>query len=557
MKRLMDRGVHKLLLITMIVVPAIPLLLAVLIGYYSYSTTTEKLVVSAIRQSAIDHRDIISAFLKERQADLQAYLNLIPPDHLKRGLEHDDIALMFKSAGGVFQDLGLISPNGVQMSYAGAYELIEKKYLGAPWYQDAVKNGYHVSDVFLGYRNVPHFVVAVTRLIDGKPWVLRGTINPDIFRKLVDGVKLGDTGEAYIVSLDGKFQTVRRSGGRLLENDFFKYPKQEKNIITFLGNDHGVDYLFASALMNDGKWRLIVRQKRADAFRSTNYAGYTILIILFCGGVVIVVLAFFASRKICETLERQAGAVCALENQLMRAARLAELGEMSAGFAHEINNPLQIMKSDLALLEMVLKDALSSDFDPIIGDEVQDIADQLKLQIDRCAGITREILNFGRSSKPELQNINLEVYLPGVGAMVEKKATVHGIQLSCAVSPDTPSVEADPRQLQQVMVNLLNNAIQAVIDRHGSKGGKVSVEAMRGEDGSAIIKVTDNGTGISSDNLTKVFVPFFSTKAPGKGTGLGLSVCHTIIDTLGGELTVESVRNEGSVFTIILPGINC
>ncbi|MBI9109927.1 PAS domain-containing sensor histidine kinase [Maridesulfovibrio ferrireducens] len=556
MKKQVYRGVHKLLLVSMIIVPAIPLLLAVTIGYYSYSKTTEKLVVSAIRQSAIDHRDIISVFLKERQSDLQEYLNLIPPEHLKRGLEHEDIALMYKYAGGVFQDLGLIAPDGVQVSYAGAYELAEKKYLDAPWYQGAVKKGYYVSDVYLGYRNVPHFVVAVMKRIDGKPWVLRGTINPDIFRKLVDGVKLGDTGEAYIVSQDGKFQTARRSGGRLLENDLFNYPFQKKNIMSFLGNDDGADYLFTSALMNDGKWRLIVRQKRVDAFRSTNNAGYTVLIILLCGGAFIVVLAFFASRKIYETLERQAGDVCALENQLMRAVRLAELGEMSAGFAHEINNPLQIMKSDLALLEMVLEDVFSSNCDPVIRDEVQDIADQLKLQIDRCAGITREILNFGRSNKPELQNINLAVYLPGVGAMVEKKAVVHGIQMSCTISPETPLIEADPGQLQQVMVNLLNNAIHAVIDRHGSEGGKVRVDAARGADGSAVIKVSDNGTGISPDYLNKVFVPFFSTKAPGKGTGLGLSVCHTIITSLGGDLIVESVKNEGTVFTITLPGIN-
>ncbi len=556
MKRKLYRGVHKLLLVSMIVVPALPLLLAVTIGYYSYSKTTEKLVVSAIRQSAIDHRDIISVFLKERQSDLQEYLNLIPPEHLKGGGEHEEIALMYKYAGGVFQDLGLIAPGGVQVSYAGAYELAEMKYLDAPWYQGAVKKGYYVSDVYLGYRNVPHFVVAVMRRIDGKPWVLRGTINPDIFRKLVDGVKLGDTGEAYIVSQDGKFQTARRSGGRLLENDLFNYPSQKKNIMTFLGNDDGADYLLASALMNDGKWRLIVRQKRSDAFRSTTNSGYTILIILLCGGAFIVVLAFFASRKIYETLEHQANDVCVLENQLMRAVRLAELGEMSAGFAHEINNPLQIMKSDLALLEMVLKDALSSDCDPVIRDEVYEIAAQFKLQIDRCAGITREILNFGRSSKPELQNINLAVYLPGVGNLVEKNANVHGIQLSCVISPDTPFVEVDPGQLQQVMVNLLNNAIHAVIDRYGSEGGKVLVTAERRTDGSAVIKVSDNGTGISPDNMTKVFVPFFSTKAPGKGTGLGLSVCHTIISSLGGTLIVESVMNEGTVFTITLPGIS-
>jgi signal transduction histidine kinase len=116
-------------------------------------------------------------------------------------------------------------------------------------------------------------------------------------------------------------------------------------------------------------------------------------------------------------------------------------------------------------------------------------------------------------------------------------------------------VEADPRQLQQVMVNLLNNAIHAVVDRHGSEGGVIQVSADRDDNRNAVIKVADNGTGISQENLERIFTPFFSTKAPGQGTGLGLSVCHSIIDSLGGELTVESIRGEGTVFIVTLPGM--
>ncbi len=371
----------------------------------------------------------------------------------------------------------------------------------------------------------------------------------------MERVSIGETGEAYILDSESHLQTERRSGGSLFEKDSHQYPEQTKNIMTFMGKDNGVDYLFASALMNDGKWRLIVRQKRSDAFRSTLMAGYTIFLILICCWATIIILALVVSRRICDTLQEQASSVSLLENQLLRAARLAELGEMSAGFAHDINTPLQIMKSDLTLLDMILQDFIAGKSDSAALGDVQEITEQLKLQIERCAGITREILRFGRADTPDLQRISLSSYLPEVGAMVEKKAEVHGIDMSWNIVPGTPDVEVDPRQLQQVMVNLLNNAIYAVIDRHGSDGGKISVSADVDEHGNAAIGISDNGIGISKNNMEKIFLPFFTTKDPGKGTGLGLSVCHSIIDSLGGELTVESTKGEGSVFTISLPGL--
>jgi len=278
--------------------------------------------------------------------------------------------------------------------------------------------------------------------------------------------------------------------------------------------------------------------------------------VLLCGGAVIVVLALIVSRRLSETLRGQAEAVNKLEGQLLQAARLAELGEMAAGFAHEINNPLQIMKTDLALLELTLKDVTDVCANREACGELSEIADQFQIQIGRCAAITREILRFGRQDAPRVQDMNLAEFLPKVGAMVQNKAQVNAIDVTCDVNPDVPIILADPGQLQQVMINLLNNAIHAVVDRHGSKGGHIEVIARGDGQGRAVITVADNGCGINQESLSKIFMPFFTTKAPGQGTGLGLSVCHSIIDSLGGELTVESAKGEGTTFTVHIPGKN-
>lgn len=548
-------GVHRLLFLSMILVPAVPLLLAAGIGFYSFVQTTERLTVNAIRQTAVDHKKMITAFLDERRGDLESFLAMTPPDTL---LDRDNvqtaIGLMRRVAGNAFSDVGLIDPEGRQIAYVGPYDLADKDYRTAPWYVETLKKGYYVSDVFLGYRNVPHFVIAVARRMGGGTWVLRATVDSGLFGQIVEKVSVGDSGEAYILNRDGVLQTMRRSGGGLLDTDGFRYPAQDGSVITFMGETGGTEYVYASAAMNDGKWRLIVRQRRDEAFRSGAAAGYMVLAILLCGGAVILGLAIVVSRRVADALHRQAEVMGKLENQLLQAARLAELGQMSAGFAHEINNPLQIMKTDLALLDITLDDIGEKGGPPEQCAEVREIADQFRIQIDRCAGITREILRFGRQDAPRLEPIDLNTYLPKVGAMVENKAAVQGIRMQCYVDATVPVIQADPGQLQQVMINLLNNAIHAVMERHGASGGEISIDARR-TDGSAVIKVTDNGCGIPEESLQKIFVPFYTTKAPGQGTGMGLSVCHSIVDSMGGVLSVESERGRGTTFTITVPAM--
>ena len=112
----------------------------------------------------------------------------------------------------------------------------------------------------------------------------------------------------------------------------------------------------------------------------------------------------------------------------------------------------------------------------------------------------------------------------------------------------------DPSQLQQVLLNLLNNAIDAITERHGCEGGELSIQAGPDTNGRVKISVRDNGAGISPENLKKIFSPFFTTKPPGKGTGLGLYVCYGIIEGMGGAMEVESQRGVGTTFVVSLPG---
>jgi two-component system, NtrC family, sensor kinase len=292
-----------------------------------------------------------------------------------------------------------------------------------------------------------------------------------------------------------------------------------------------------------------------DAFSDLRHAGYLILLISVVGGGAILALAFFLTNRIIERMMQTDMEKDRLKEQLIRAGRLAELGEMAAGFAHEINNPLQIIKSEQALIKMILSELVEKGLinAPEEMAEVEDSVNQIELQVNRCSAITHQILKFGRKSEITPQDIDLTEFIPDVTHMVSNKASVNGVDVRLEISDNTPLVHGDAGQLQQVLINLFNNALDAINERHGVQGGELMISS--GPDGNNMVRVSvkDNGCGISTEDQKKIFSPFYTTKPVGKGTGLGLSVCYGIIDAMGGSLDVASEKGLGTTFTIRLP----
>lgn len=548
----------RLILAIMILVPVVPFILVLAIGYYYFTTSLESTTIASMKRIVGDHRQMIESFLRERKADLEfvvrsfSFEELADPQELYKVFTH----LQEKSVA--FVDLGIFNEEGIHVAYHGPYRLVGKDYSQEDWFKGVIRQSYYVSDIFLGYRRVPHFVIALAGEEEGKKWVIRATIDTHIFTDLVEKVRIGKTGEAYILSREGVFQTERRSGGNLMDRDPDGMVKLSPGdeIRTFVKEDSkGERYLYATSRLRDKEWMLVVRQEEADAFSALRSASYMIVLVSLIGGALIVAVAFYITGQIIRRMESIDTEKDRLGQQLVRATRLAELGQMAAGFAHEINNPLQIMKSEQALIDTIFSDMRTR------GDlkdsedlkEVEDSMAQIKLQIDRCAKITQAILKFGRQSEPVVKDVDLVSFIPEVTSMVSKKASVNGIALKERIAENTPIVHVDPSQLQQVLLNLYNNAIDAITERHGSQGGELTIGTGSDENGRVTISVKDNGIGISPENLKKVFTPFFTTKPVGQGTGLGLSVCYGIVDSMGGVMEVESERGAGTKFSIRLP----
>jgi two-component system NtrC family sensor kinase len=541
-------GMRRMIFFCMILVPVIPFIAVLGIGYYHFTTSLETSTLATMNRIVEDHRQMIDTFLRERRGDLGFIINTNSYEDLTDPEKVYKVFTQLQRYSNAFVDLGVFDQEGIHVMYQGPYRLVGIDYGKEEWFRHTLKEGYYISDIFLGFRRIPHFVVALKREESGKTWVIN---------ELVEKVRIGKTGEAYILNAQGIFQTARRSGGNLLakDPDDIHETKPEPGVRTFIRKDaKGAECLFATTWLQEKEWMLVVRQETADAFKALRSATSLILFIMILGGVTITVLAYTLTRQIIRRMQRIDEEKHQLGQQLVRATRLAELGQMAAGFAHEINNPLQIMKSDRALIEMIFSDLKKKGDlkEPDVKD-LEETLDQLKLQIERCSKITQTILEFGRKSEPTENDVDLGAFISQVTSMITKKASVQGIRLKKEISEQTPLLRSDPSQLQQVLLNLLNNAIDAITERHGCEGGELSIQAGPDTNGRVKLSVRDNGAGISPDNLKKIFAPFFTTKPPGKGTGLGLYVCYGIIEGMGGTMEVESQRGVGTTFVVRLP----
>ncbi|MCU0304868.1 MAG: ATP-binding protein [Thermoanaerobaculales bacterium] len=550
-------SLRRRILASMILAPALPFAVVLLVGTVNFNLAIREATVSRMVRIAEDHRNAVQAFLDERHADLEFVAHLWTFEGLRRERTLADVLADLRRQAPAFVDLGVFDADGVLVAYEGPYDLTGKVYSDAEWFRRVVERGTFVSDVFLGYRNSPHFVIAIARGEGAGRWVLRATIDPQLFTQMVESVHTGRTGEAYVLNREGVFQTARRSGGTLLEvaPERVGLDQASRAVATTVARDAGGErFVWATAWLNDDQWLLVVRQEVGDAFWPVRRATYLGIVILVIGGSAIVLLAVSMTDGLIRRLQRLDEEKRRLNQQLIVAGRLAEIGEMSAGFAHEINNPLQIIRSEHALIAAILDDLFARG-DLTRSDDTAELLDsvrQIRTQVDRCAAVTQGILKFARQTEPTPRELALSEFIPEVAAMVASKAAVSGIALDIAAPADLPPVVADRAQLQQVVLNLVNNAFDAVEQRHGTVGGRVGITAVKNGD-RIEIAVQDNGTGISANDLEKVFTPFFSTKPVGKGTGLGLSICFGIVDSMGGSIRVASEERVGTTFTVSLP----
>jgi two-component system NtrC family sensor kinase len=297
---------------------------------------------------------------------------------------------------------------------------------------------------------------------------------------------------------------------------------------------------FAYSRLNEVNWAVVTIEKE-EYVQSFFNQQITLLIVSSSVILLLMLVIFFRSKNIVE-IEKERILV---RLQLEHASKLATVGELASGIAHEIGNPLNIIANEIGLMQDLADPKFGYDL------KIEDLEAHFKKinsAIYRIKDINKKLLTFvrQRDEKDTWVNVN-ELIDDLVSGFFERELKIDNITITRKLNQNIPEILTSSNQLRQVIINLINNAHDAI-----KSGGEIRISSDL-NDNSVIIKIEDNGCGMTEEQLSKIFLPFYTTKPAGKGTGLGLSVSYSIVKNLGGSIEVKSKPNEGTEFTIIIP----
>ena len=524
----------------------IPLILLGGTTYYYYSVTVKEKIRNELKSVTTNRKSTIDLFLNDRANILSVLAYTHSFDYIEKKENLQNVFQLSKMVCSAFQDMGIINSDGEQVAYIGPYHLTGKQYSSAEWFQEVMKKDVYISNVFLGFRKVPHFIIAVKRMEDGKPWILRVTIDINKINRFMSTALLGKGGgDSYILSREGVYQTGGVEDDRILTKSDFKMPSVFRGIEETETRQNGKAVLCASTWLKNNDWLMVIEQDLKHKLGPVVHVKNTVLLIFVISSFIIVISTILITKRVFVRLEKIDMEKLQLSEQLVRSDRLAAIGKLASGIAHEINNPLAVISEKAGWMGDLLteEDVKNSPNYSELFKSTQDI----KKHVQRGKKVISRLMGFARKEEMAYKNVDINSVLDETHDFLNKKAMFRNIALMKEFQPDLPSIVTDGAQLQQVFINIVNNAIDAI-----NKDGVIRL-ITKAQDGGVIVSISDTGPGMPEKIKKKIFDPFFTTKLVGKGTGLGLSTSYHIVEKLGGRLTVESEVGKGTIFHITLP----
>jgi len=540
------RRIWQLAVLLAVGVAVVPLVVITAIDYQVTQKSIESEIALRTSRLVSNTRRAVSFFLEERRSALDfivrdnTFADLNDPERLQAILRN------LKNAFGGFTDLGVIDPLGYQRTYAGPYRLEGVDYSLQAWYKEVLERGIHISDVFLGFRQVPHLIIAVKHEVgSGTHFVLRATLDTERFNHLISHPEIAGGGDAFLINREGKLQTPSLSHGKVLDTLSLPIPAYSKNT-ELIEEEDSQDNLnvVGYAYIENAPFILMIMKNKKELMKPWSktrlylmgFLAASITIIL----VVILGVATYLVNKIYLADQKR----LTMLHQVEYSNKMATIGRLAAGVAHEINNPLAVINEKAGLI----KDLFSMREECARDEKLMNTINGILSSVERCAKITRRLLSFMRNTGVIAEGINVKETIQEVLVFLGKEAEYRSFHLSIQADEGVPPITSDRGRLQEILLNVINNSFAAMQD-----GGHLEVTVKRFKEHGVSVTVKDDGCGIPKADLERVFEPFFSTRTGKGGTGLGLSITSGLVQELGGEIRVDSEVGKGTSFTILLP----
>jgi len=532
------------IIVLMLMISIIPLTIMAIIYQHEYHSSIEKEIVNPLQALANKTKHSFELFLEERLSAIRFVASSYSFEDLSDQKVLNRIFKTLMDEYCCLIDLGLINDKGIQLSYAGPYEFLGKDYSKQSWFQEVTIKGDYISDVFMGYRQIPHMAIAVLRrTTDGRSLILRATIDTRKFDNIIASMGLDPESDAFLINKKSILQTPSRLYGKILDQYPVNVPPGNYGAVVVSKTDpQGREMFNAYAPFSIADYILVLVKQRSAVLKPWYTLSSKMIFIFVISVIAIVLLVLKITDTVVNNVKEADQKRELAFREIQHTHKLSSIGRLAAGVAHEINNPMAIINEKAGLM----KDLVVYDDQFHKKEKFLELLNSILQSVERCKTITHRLLGFARRMEVQLEELDLNELIRETLGFLEKEALHRNIECELNLMDTLPHISSDRGQLQQVFLNLFSNAFDAVED-----SGHITITSRDESPEGVVVSVKDNGKGMSEATVAEIFEPFFTTKK-GYGTGLGLAITYGIVKNMGGTIQVDSELGTGTTFTVYL-----
>ena len=527
-------------------VALVPLIIWALSGYRLTMETIESELVMRTSQLVSNSWRSVSLFLTERRSVLEFIAHDHSLETLKDPARLAGILENLNKRFGGFIDLGVIDSSGKQVSHTGSHQMEGLDFNQQHWFREVLNRGVYISELVTGPRNKPHVDFAVKReLADGSFFVLHAVLKPEQIMESIAQIDVPPKADLFIINREGVLQTPSRYYGPVFNKISTAIPEYSPKARVFDSINAKKDRIVIGyAHIPNTPYILMLIQEQSERIQPWYKTTWAFTGILAASIIMILLVTLGVATHLVNQLHEADQERVDTLHQVEYASKMVSLGRLASGVAHEINNPLAIINEKAGHIKDIFTLTETYAKDPKLIDLVESVIST----VQRCAKVTRDLLNFTRHLNLSIQSIDLKEIIDEVQSVLAKEAELRSITVGRSVAEDIPPFESDRGKLEQVFFNLFNSAIGAMND-----GGHLEITATRKNEDYISVAFTDNGRGIPESDLKHIFEPFYYAKTGHSGTGLGLAVTYALVQEIGGTLSVQSRPGQETCFDISIP----
>ncbi|WP_022666437.1 sensor histidine kinase [Desulfospira joergensenii] len=500
-------------------------------GLYAYlSRSIKDKTLENLEMEAVFHAQTIDAFLSDRIRNLRLISKNNSLQDLTAPGKIEEVLGSLRLERPYFQDLGVIGPQGSHLAYAGPYDLKARNYLESPWFKETMARGLYVSDVFTGFRNSPHIIIAVLGQEGDTRWILRATVMSELLDNIVTQVTGQRKGDAFLINQNGLYQTTPRTGGSLMTLSPISVPDSFRGVC--LEETRG--FVRLTTWLNTVPWLSVVSMEKQDIFIDLQRVRNICLLVALLGGFLMVLAILLTTDNLVSMLETKQKDIHILDRHLSRIAYMASSMELSKGLLSDLTEILSNLHVTAALIRE--KDSINGR-DPLSG-QILSEAKRGHLLIDR-------FVRFVESDNPVVMDLDLNRILRRIIDFLNTRLIEKQVCLHTDYDENLPLVKSEGSALSQVLQNILLNAAHVV-----KKNGTLEV-ATSTFDRAAVVTIGENGPGLEPEDMERLFR--LDHRTARGDLGFSLSISRSVMERLGGKIFAENRPDQGVMIHIHIP----